>query len=140
MGAAKDPNFKTWGEITKELGHQHRTLDIFKMDIEGHEPGVLAELRHNSLQPRQMVMEIHMHTPQQDTPNIARTAPRTSSDLALLFMHIASLGYGIVAQEDNIGGLAKCCAEWTFLLVEQPWVAASTQLAAHSPLALPRPP
>lgn len=113
VGAQADPNFKTWDAITKELGHQHRTLDVFKVcgvlssvsvfacscfvfdlacltcqqlspcglvvdsctvqqpsivcvcsvcwaqvDIEGHEPGVLAELRHDTPLPRQIVIEV----------------------------------------------------------------------------------
>lgn len=130
VGANKDPNFKTWEEITVELGHQHRILDVFKMDIEGHEPGVIAELRHDRPLPRQIVMEIHMHSRQVETGGIAKPAPRTRPQLALLMMHMASLGYGIVGQEDNIWGVAGCCAEWTFLLIEQPWVAPSHRGAA----------
>lgn len=130
MGASKDPNFKTWEEITVELGHQHRILDVFKMDIEGHEPGVIAELRHDRPLPRQVVMEIHMHSRQVETGGIAKPAPHTRPQLALLMMHMASLGYGIVGQEDNIWGAAGCCAEWTFLLIEQPWVAPSHRAVA----------
>lgn len=131
VGANKDPNFKTWEEITIELGHQHRILDVFKMDIEGHEPGVIAELRHDRPLPRQVVMEIHMHSRQVETGGIAKPAPRTRPQLALLMMHMASLGYGIVGQEDNIWGVAGCCAEWTFLLIEQPWVAPSNRYGRH---------
>jgi len=129
VGAQKDPNFKTWDEITKSLGHQHRTLDVFKMDIEGHEPGVLAELRHDTPLPRQIVIEIHMRP--KDPTGIQRPAPRTPSQLALLMMHMASLGYGIVGQEDNIWGEAGCCAEWTFLHVERPWAGPGARLATY---------
>lgn len=129
VGARKDPNFKTWDEITKSLGHQHRTLDVFKMDIEGHEPGVLAELRHDTPLPRQIVVEIHMLP---DPPaGLSPTAPRTPAQLALLMMHMASLGYGVVGQEDNIWGAAGCCAEWTFLHVERPWAGPGARLAAY---------
>jgi hypothetical protein len=131
VGANKDPNFKTWEEITVTLGHQHRILDVFKMDIEGHEPGVIAELRHDRPLPRQIVMEIHMHSRTVETGGIAKPAPRTRPQLALLMMHMASLGYGIVGQEDNIWGVAGCCAEWTFLLIEQPWVAPSNRYRSH---------
>lgn len=100
MGGQKLPNFKTWDEITRELGHQHRTLDVFKIDIEGHEPGVIAELKHNTPLPRQVVIEIHMRPSGQT--GIQKPAPRTPAQLALLMMHFASLGYGVVGQEDNI--------------------------------------
>jgi hypothetical protein len=39
--------------------------------------------------------------------------------MALLFYHLATLGYGIVSREDNMWGLKGCCSEFTFLLVEQ---------------------
>jgi hypothetical protein len=60
VGAQKTENFKTWDEITRLLGHQFKTLDVLKIDIEGHEPGVLAELRHDTPLPRQVVIELHM--------------------------------------------------------------------------------
>jgi hypothetical protein len=135
VGAKKAPNFKTWEQITQELGHTQRTLEIFKVDIEGHEPGVIAELRHNLPLPRQIVMEIHMR-PVAGTM-IQRPAPRTPAQLALLMLHLASLGYGIVGQEDNIWGEGAqtgqgCCAEWTFLHVEQPWVGPGARGIATS--------
>lgn len=67
-----------------------------------------------------------------DPTGIQRPAPRTPSQLALLMMHMASLGYGIVGQEDNIWGEAGCCAEWTFLHVERPWSGPGARLATYS--------
>jgi len=37
--------------------------------------------------------------------------------MALLFGHMAHLGYAVVAREDNTAGTAGCCAEFTFLRV-----------------------
>lgn len=108
VGGQAAPDFKTWDQITKELGHQHRTLDVFKIDIEGHEPGVIAELKHNTALPRQIVIEIHLRP--KEATGIQRPAPRTPAQLALLMMHFASLGYGIVGQEDNICESARCLA------------------------------
>jgi hypothetical protein len=99
-----------------------------QVDIEGHEPAVLAELRHDTPLPRQIVIEIHVRPA--DGTAIARPAPRTPAQLALLMMHMASLGYGVVGQEDNIWGEPGCCAEWTFLHVERPWVGPGVRLAS----------
>ena len=46
------PLFKTWEQITRDLGH--KVIDVAKIDIEGHEPSVLAELRHDIPLPRQV--------------------------------------------------------------------------------------
>ena len=107
VGAQKTENFKTWDEITRLLGHQHRTLDVFKIDIEGHEPGVLAELRHDTPLPRQIVIELHMYATDRPTA-IQKPAPRTPAQLSLLVMHMASLGYGVVGQEDNVCKYLAC--------------------------------
>jgi hypothetical protein len=48
VGAQQQPDFRTWDQITTELGHQQRALDVLIVDIEGHEPVVLAELRHDT--------------------------------------------------------------------------------------------
>lgn len=114
------PLFKTWDQITRELGH--KVIDVAKIDIEGHEAAVLAELRHDIPLPRQVVIEIHMR-PQQGVPTaLAAPAARTPAQVALMFMHMASIGYGVVGEEDNIWGEAGCCAEFTFLHVERHWL------------------
>jgi hypothetical protein len=59
-----------------------------------------------------------------------KPSPKTRPQLVLLHLHMASLGYAIVEQENNLvaGG---CCAEWTFLLVEQPCLASNTTPRNH---------
>eukprot|EP00878_Enallax_costatus_P019727 GHUV01020820.1.p1 GENE.GHUV01020820.1~~GHUV01020820.1.p1 ORF type:complete len:260 (+),score=54.85 GHUV01020820.1:230-1009(+) len=113
------PLFKTWEQITHELGH--KVIDVAKIDIEGHEPSVLAELRHDMPLPRQVVIEIHMH-PVEGPTALAAPSARTPAQVALMFMHMASIGYGVVGEEDNIWGEAGCCAEFTFLHVERHWL------------------
>jgi hypothetical protein len=103
--------------VTNALGHQHRRLDVLKVDIEGYESHVISELRHNQPLPGQISIEFHMI----DTPGVA---PKTRPQLTLLHMHMATLGYAIVAQEDNIWAPLPCCSEWTLLLVEQPLLNA----------------
>eukprot|EP00879_Flechtneria_rotunda_P001331 GHRR01001481.1.p1 GENE.GHRR01001481.1~~GHRR01001481.1.p1 ORF type:complete len:390 (+),score=80.39 GHRR01001481.1:272-1441(+) len=120
-------NFRTWEEITHMLGHHHKGVDVAKIDIEGHEPAVLAELRAGVQLPRQIVIELHFR-PQQGATAIAAPAPRTPAQLALLFLHMASLGYGVVGSEDNIWGEAGCCSEFTLLLVERQWLGMRAML------------
>jgi hypothetical protein len=64
------------------------------------EPAVLSEFRHDTALPRQIVIEIHMRP---STPTaLAAPAPRTPAQVGLMFMHLGSLGYGVVGAEDNI--------------------------------------
>jgi hypothetical protein len=137
VGGEAAPGFKTWEQITTELGHQHRTLDVFKIDIEGHEPGVIAELKHNTPLPRQIVIEIHMRA--KGGTAIQKPAPRTPAQLALLMMHFASLGYGIVGQEDNIcectsAQLPPACCCWVCKSICQPDLRGQAQSDVLPPL------
>ena len=44
------------------------------------------------------------------------------AELAVFFMHLADLGYGVVSREDNIPWGSDCCAEFTLVHVERlPW-------------------
>ena len=49
-----DSQFKSWTRLTGWLGHDVTGVDVAKIDIEGHESSVLAELRHDTLLPRQV--------------------------------------------------------------------------------------
>ncbi len=49
-----DSQFKSWTRLTSWLGHDVAGVDVAKIDIEGHESSVLAELRHDTLLPRQV--------------------------------------------------------------------------------------
>lgn len=135
VGAQHAPNFFTWANITAKLGHTNRQLDVFKIDIEGHEPGVLAELQYDTVLPSQIAIEIHMlPKDRREDFGIQPSAPRTPAQMALLMMHVTGLGYGIVGQEDNIWGAPGCCAEWTFLHVERPFALNTDVAQASGPL------
>ena len=69
----------------------------------------------------QIVIEIHMH-PVEGPTALAAPSARTPAQVALMFMHMASIGYGVVGEEDNVWGEAGCCAEFTFLHVERHWL------------------
>lgn len=70
----------------------------------------------------------HIHAPTHcgpPCPPQGRTAPH----LALLFFHLATLGYLPVSREDNPQGNLGCCAEWTLIRVEDPglgWAGAGS--------------
>ncbi len=54
--------------------------------------------------------------------------------MSLLFMHMASLRYAVVAREDNPDTKIGCCSEYTFLRVEilvPPRGIASSRHAHH---------
>ncbi|GBG00334.1 hypothetical protein Rsub_13104 [Raphidocelis subcapitata] len=106
------PLFKEYDTVLAELGHGR--VDFLKIDIEGHEPSVLQSLTTNKGPlPRQVAIEMHMRSA------VGAVAPATTADMAVLFYHLATLGYGVVSREDNAWGVKGCCAEFTFLLVEE---------------------
>lgn len=69
----------------------------------------------------QVVIEIHIR-PKEGATALAPPAAQTPAQVALMFMHMASIGYGVVGKEDNIWGESGCCAEFTFLHVERHWL------------------
>jgi len=52
---------KRLGTIMKELGHDH--IDVLKMDIEGAEYDVLADIETSGIRPRQILVEFHHRFP-----------------------------------------------------------------------------
>lgn len=82
-------NVRNWTSILRELNHTRRTIDIFKIDIEGDEFSFLPlifDADAFSL-PRQILVEIH---PKDD---------RTTNEL---FQRLQNLGYVIFAKEENV--------------------------------------
>lgn len=55
--AIKDEPFKTFEETIKELGHDGRPIDIFKIDCEGCEWSTYKDWINADL--RQIVVEVH---------------------------------------------------------------------------------
>jgi hypothetical protein len=77
--------------IMQVLGHQD--VHLMKIDVEGYEYPVLAEMQPTDHLPTEISIEFHIGW---------RLKSATSAgELALVFMHLATLGYGAYAQEVN---------------------------------------
>ena len=108
-------------------GLSHGRIDVLKLDIEGHETSVLAELTSELTLPTQIAVE--MHVPASDEVKFFPPATaRTPAHIALLFLHLARLGYGVTAREDNSitakvdytpKGHVGCCAEFSLYRLER---------------------
>ncbi len=65
--------------------------------------------------PEQIALEVHFSLPGQGFPD---SAAKNGPQMSLLFSHLANLGYAVVARDDNPHMNLGCCAEFTFLKVE----------------------
>jgi hypothetical protein len=99
--------YRSWKNITTTLRHQ--AVHLLKVDIEGYEYPLLAEFKHGDVLPSEISMELHARGDRQ-----IGMKPTTSGQLALVFSHLANLGYAAYSQEVNV--LAPgCCSEFTFI-------------------------
>ena len=59
------PSSKSWSKIIEELGHRNRTVDVFKIDVEGGEFDLFPALftAEASSLPQQVLVEIHPAEP-----------------------------------------------------------------------------
>ena len=67
------------------------------------------------------MVELHFFrgNPVNGVATLSPNAPRDTAQLSLLLAHMANLGYGIVARDDNmVTADVACCTEVTFLRVE----------------------
>lgn len=107
-----------------KLVQDYGRIDFLKMDIEGYEYDVLSTWTSIEELPRQMVVEIHGENLYYGTSSF-RNASSTEnlmspfhsmglSDLGMFMMHLANLGYAIIAKEDNPN-----CAWCTEMLFER---------------------
>ncbi len=131
---AAGQQYRSWANITAALGHDRQQLDIVKVDIEGHEAALLAQLGSpGAMPPRELVLEVHVRISGRDAHSLASSdgfrhwldrwlaamaagSPQTAGELALLMLHLAGLGYGTVALEVS-EGVPACCAEVSLLHV-----------------------
>uniref|UniRef100_A0A383VJC2 Methyltransferase domain-containing protein n=1 Tax=Tetradesmus obliquus TaxID=3088 RepID=A0A383VJC2_TETOB len=110
-----------WLDIVVKLGHHIKGIAALKIDMEGKDAEVFAELRHNVPLPRQLAAELHIRpAPTEDTA-LPADAARSPAQLALIFSHLAGLGYGVTWRNNNMGGQPGCCAEFSWLHVERVW-------------------
>lgn len=129
-------NVMTYQQITEKYGH--RNVEVAKIDIEGFEYDVLGWLGEEDdlILPQQLSVELHQDARLSSPPEYLiprnpgrlpavgpKSMPLSSlrggqrdTDMALLFLHLANLGYGIVYKEVN--PFNKCCMEYVFLRVE----------------------
>lgn len=77
--------------------------------MEGKDAEVFAELRHNVPLPRQLAAELHIRpAPTEDTA-LPADAARSPAQLALIFSHLAGLGYGVTWRNNNMGAARLLC-------------------------------
>ncbi len=99
------------------LGHDK--VDLLKMDIEGNEFDVYGTFKESWKNlPMQMVVELHYQVDY--SANLAKSTATSPAEMALLLLHLASLGYAPVYRDDNYYGVPGCCTDLTLLLVEEP--------------------
>ncbi|KAF6251797.1 methyltransferase domain-containing protein [Scenedesmus sp. NREL 46B-D3] len=115
------PDHKSWHELVVQLGHHLRGIEAVKIDMEGKDAEVFAQLKHTMLLPRQLAAELHIRPPPPEATVLPAEAARSPAHVALIFSHLAALGYGVTSRSDNRGGQPGCCAEFSWLHVERVW-------------------
>jgi hypothetical protein len=107
---------RSMAEVVAELGHEGRTVDLFKIDCEGCEfagadgPSPLWEqLTDSGVAPKQILIELHAGTTQK---------PRSHAER--LMEHFESRGYVAFSKEANFAYSAgrKQCIEYSFIKLE----------------------
>ncbi|KXZ54678.1 hypothetical protein GPECTOR_4g744 [Gonium pectorale] len=117
--AAASDSIVTYSQFVSSIGAQ--SVPILKIDIESSEWPTFAEWTESTpLLPEQISVELHYRR-LHDWPaaSFYGRGAFGVSDLALFFLHMANLGYGIISVEAN----PSCaeCAEFTLLRVESLW-------------------
>jgi hypothetical protein len=82
--------------------------------MEGTDAEVFAELKHNTLLPRQLAAELHMRPAPPEGTALPPEAARSPAQLTLIVSHLAALGYGVTSRVDNTGGQPGCCSRECF--------------------------
>lgn len=96
--------FKTLQETKKELGHEDRPIDIFKIDCEGCEWGTYKDWLETDI--RQILVEVHQ-------------VPEVAHDY---FSNLQHAGYVIFHKEPNIQYGGGACVEYAMLKLSQDFV------------------
>eukprot|EP00775_Hariotina_reticulata_P000751 gene751-biopygen1496 len=85
------PEYMSLRQVMAKLGHQQ--VHLMKIDVEGYEYPVLAEMRPTDPLPTEIAIEVHI--------GWRLKSPSSSGELALVWLHLASLGYATYAYEVN---------------------------------------
>eukprot|EP00878_Enallax_costatus_P012503 GHUV01013058.1.p1 GENE.GHUV01013058.1~~GHUV01013058.1.p1 ORF type:complete len:623 (+),score=48.64 GHUV01013058.1:389-2257(+) len=110
---------KSLHEIVTVLNHS-RGIDAMKIDVKGADAQVLAQLKANGPLPRQVAVTLHNQPPKGQHTDLPADTGRSVAQLAVMFMHLANLGYGITNRRDNTEGHCDGCAGFSWLQVEHP--------------------
>lgn len=102
MAADQPDRFKTLEQTVKELGHEGRTIDLFKIDCEGCEWDTFKDFFTSSVEMKQILIELHK-----------APGPQARD----LFYTLHDEGYAIFHKEANIMDAGKCI-EYSFLKVD----------------------
>ena len=91
--------FKTLKETMRDLGHEGRQIDVFKIDCEGCEWKTYKDWIDSSIHIQQILVEVH------DTPKVTN----------VMFNDLHNAGYVIFNKEPNIQYGGGSCIEYSFL-------------------------
>ena len=117
-------NQATQNQTTKTTPNQKtKNNKKQKVDIEGHEVAMLGALRAHHALPAQVVVEMHYH--REGWTALAPVAVKNEPAMALIFAHLAGLGYGVVARE----GLSRVVV--AVFVCSSDDIRARTHLHAH---------
>lgn len=112
--------FKTFQEVVQQLQHTKRTVDIFKIDIEGGEWTTFQDWLSADVLLQQILVEVH------DAPPIAND----------FFAQLHKAGYAMFHKEPNIQFAGGDCIEFGFIKLRRSFFAGDTQPVDHSKSAL----
>jgi hypothetical protein len=107
-------NFKTIQQIKKDLGHEGRTIDIFKIDCEGCEWKTYKDWADPEVDIRQLLVEVH------DVPPEAQD----------FFTHLQNAGFVIFHKEPNIQFGGGKCIEYALLKLDKEFATKDSPAAA----------
>lgn len=114
-GSERPPhNFKTIQQIKKDLGHEGRTIDIFKIDCEGCEWKTYKDWADPEVDIRQLLVEVH-------------EVPPEAQDF---FTHLQNAGFVIFHKEPNIQYGGGKCNEYALLKLDKEFATKAASPAA----------
>ena len=121
--------FKTLKDTVRELGHDGRTIDVFKIDCEGCEFETYQQWFQAGVQMRQILIEIHSGALSKRFPDHRMIKQPETMDFFNFLYH---QGYVITHKEVNIMHWYKSgqCAELAFLKLAPEFFPNITELKA----------
>jgi hypothetical protein len=106
-------------QIVERLGHQKRTIDLFKIDCEGCEWSTFKAWFGEGVYIRQILVELHW----EDWDKGKRKSIQQMEVMHEFFNFLFSLGYVIFHKEPNILGCKGHCLEYSFVKMSPEFTA-----------------